>query len=142
MFIARGTVKIHLEHIFAKLGYSTRAELAAEAVRKGISGPPRAAKTSLADALASIDGDATVENGVVHARFWNDELSHFTGTFVGSFVADQVDPRFRLNGTAADGSKVVLGTVHHFTAESIALGENHDLMLDGVRSELFRPRCK
>jgi DNA-binding CsgD family transcriptional regulator len=36
MFIARGTVKIHLSHIFAKLGYSTRAELAAEAVRKGI----------------------------------------------------------------------------------------------------------
>ena len=34
MFISRGTVKIHLSHIFAKLGTSTRAELAAEATRR------------------------------------------------------------------------------------------------------------
>ena len=27
MFIARGTVKVHLGHVFAKLGVSTRAEL-------------------------------------------------------------------------------------------------------------------
>ena len=34
MFIARGTVKVHLSHIFAKLCVSTRAELAAEATRR------------------------------------------------------------------------------------------------------------
>jgi DNA-binding CsgD family transcriptional regulator/tetratricopeptide (TPR) repeat protein len=34
MFIARGTVKVHLSHIFAKLGTATRAELAAEATRR------------------------------------------------------------------------------------------------------------
>ena len=34
LFIAPGTVKNHLSHIFAKLGISTRAELAAEAVRR------------------------------------------------------------------------------------------------------------
>lgn len=34
MFISRGTVKVHLSHIFAKLGTSTRAELAAEASRR------------------------------------------------------------------------------------------------------------
>ena len=39
MFISRGTVKVHLSHIFAKLGTSTRAELAAEASRRT---PPRA----------------------------------------------------------------------------------------------------
>jgi DNA-binding CsgD family transcriptional regulator len=35
MFIARGTVKVHLAHIFTKLGVTTRAELAAEAARRG-----------------------------------------------------------------------------------------------------------
>ena len=30
MFISRGTVKVHLSPIFAKLGIGTRAELAAE----------------------------------------------------------------------------------------------------------------
>jgi DNA-binding CsgD family transcriptional regulator len=35
MFISRGTVKVHVSHIFAKLGTSTRAELAAEATRRG-----------------------------------------------------------------------------------------------------------
>ncbi|HEY2259469.1 MAG TPA: LuxR C-terminal-related transcriptional regulator [Solirubrobacteraceae bacterium] len=34
MFITRGTVKVHLSHIFAKLGTGTRAELAAEATRR------------------------------------------------------------------------------------------------------------
>lgn len=34
MFIARGTVKIHLEHISAKLGVKTRSELAAQATRR------------------------------------------------------------------------------------------------------------
>jgi predicted ATPase/DNA-binding CsgD family transcriptional regulator len=34
MFISRGTVKVHLSHIFAKLGTATRAELAADAVRR------------------------------------------------------------------------------------------------------------
>jgi DNA-binding CsgD family transcriptional regulator len=33
MFIARGTVKVHLSHIFAKVGASSRAELAAMAAR-------------------------------------------------------------------------------------------------------------
>ena len=34
MFISRGTVKVHLSHIFAKLSIATRAELAAEATRR------------------------------------------------------------------------------------------------------------
>ncbi|MGH2669577.1 MAG: response regulator transcription factor, partial [bacterium] len=36
LFISRATVKSHLGHIFAKLGVATRAELAAEATRRGI----------------------------------------------------------------------------------------------------------
>jgi DNA-binding CsgD family transcriptional regulator len=36
MFIARGTVKVHLSHVFAKLGVSTRAELAGEATRRAV----------------------------------------------------------------------------------------------------------
>ena len=39
MFIASGTVKVHLSHIFAKLGVDTRSQLAAEAARRG---PPTA----------------------------------------------------------------------------------------------------
>ena len=38
MFIARGTVKVHVSHIFAKLGVSTRAELAAQAMKRGVEG--------------------------------------------------------------------------------------------------------
>jgi len=34
MFIARGTVKVHVSHVFAKLGLSNRAELAALATRR------------------------------------------------------------------------------------------------------------
>jgi DNA-binding NarL/FixJ family response regulator len=34
MFIARGTVKVHVSHIFAKLGVSSRAELATMAARR------------------------------------------------------------------------------------------------------------
>jgi DNA-binding CsgD family transcriptional regulator len=34
LFVARGTVKIHLSHVFSKLGVSTRAELASEATRR------------------------------------------------------------------------------------------------------------
>ncbi len=34
LFVARGTVKIHLSHIFSKLGVSTRAELASAATRR------------------------------------------------------------------------------------------------------------
>jgi DNA-binding CsgD family transcriptional regulator len=36
MFISRGTVKVHLSHIFAKLGITTRAELASEATRRAL----------------------------------------------------------------------------------------------------------
>jgi predicted ATPase/class 3 adenylate cyclase/DNA-binding CsgD family transcriptional regulator/tetratricopeptide (TPR) repeat protein len=36
MFITRGTVKVHLSHIFAKVGISTRAELAAAATRRAL----------------------------------------------------------------------------------------------------------
>lgn len=36
LFISRSTVKTHLSHIFAKLGVSTRAELATHATRRGI----------------------------------------------------------------------------------------------------------
>jgi predicted ATPase/DNA-binding CsgD family transcriptional regulator len=39
MFISRGTVKVHLSHIFAKLGTSTRAELAAQATRRATKEP-------------------------------------------------------------------------------------------------------
>jgi DNA-binding NarL/FixJ family response regulator len=34
LFIAPGTVKVHVSHIFTKLGISTRAELAAQAVAR------------------------------------------------------------------------------------------------------------
>lgn len=36
MFITSGTVKVHLSHIFSKLGIASRSELAAEAVRREI----------------------------------------------------------------------------------------------------------
>jgi DNA-binding CsgD family transcriptional regulator len=36
MFISRGTVKVHLSHIFAKLDISSRSQLAAEATRRGL----------------------------------------------------------------------------------------------------------
>jgi ATP/maltotriose-dependent transcriptional regulator MalT len=38
MFIARGTVKVHLSHVFAKLGVSTRSELAAQATKRELAG--------------------------------------------------------------------------------------------------------
>ena len=38
MFVARGTVKVHVSHIFAKLGLSNRAELAALATRRSDGG--------------------------------------------------------------------------------------------------------
>ena len=36
LFIARNTVKVHLSHVFSKLAVTSRAELAAEATRRGI----------------------------------------------------------------------------------------------------------
>ena len=39
MFVARATVKAHLSHIFAKLGISSRSELAAEATKRGLVAP-------------------------------------------------------------------------------------------------------
>jgi predicted ATPase/class 3 adenylate cyclase/DNA-binding CsgD family transcriptional regulator len=36
MFISRGTAKVHLSHIFAKLGIATRSELAVEATRRAL----------------------------------------------------------------------------------------------------------
>ena len=36
MFISRHTVKVHMSHVFAKLGVSSRAELAAEATRRAV----------------------------------------------------------------------------------------------------------
>lgn len=39
MFISRATVKAHLSHIFAKLGTSSRSELAIEATRRGLDAP-------------------------------------------------------------------------------------------------------
>jgi len=40
MFISRGTVKVHLSHIFAKLNIDSRAELAAEATRRELGANP------------------------------------------------------------------------------------------------------
>ena len=40
LFVARGTVKVHLGHIFSKLGVTTRSELAAEATRRSIERQP------------------------------------------------------------------------------------------------------
>jgi DNA-binding CsgD family transcriptional regulator len=34
LFVSRRTVATHLEHVFQKLGFSTRVRLAAEAVRR------------------------------------------------------------------------------------------------------------
>lgn len=34
LFVSRRTVATHLEHVFQKLGFSTRARLAAEAARR------------------------------------------------------------------------------------------------------------
>ncbi len=34
MFVARGTVKVHLGHIFTKLDVTSRSELAAQAARR------------------------------------------------------------------------------------------------------------
>ncbi len=36
MFIGQGTVKTHVAHVFTKLGVASRAELAAEATRRGL----------------------------------------------------------------------------------------------------------
>jgi DNA-binding CsgD family transcriptional regulator len=38
LFIAPGTVKVHVSHIFAKLGITTRAELAARAAAQDLTG--------------------------------------------------------------------------------------------------------
>ncbi len=35
MFVSRGTVKVHLSHVYAKLGLRNRAEVAGEAMRRG-----------------------------------------------------------------------------------------------------------
>jgi DNA-binding CsgD family transcriptional regulator len=39
MFISRGTVKVHLSHIYAKLGVRNRSEVAAEATRRQAKSP-------------------------------------------------------------------------------------------------------
>src|SRR5205823_12957356 len=36
LFMARSTVKTHLKHVFAKLGVSTRAELASAATKRAL----------------------------------------------------------------------------------------------------------
>jgi DNA-binding CsgD family transcriptional regulator len=40
MFISRGTVKVHLSHIFAKLNIASRSELAAETTRRELRANP------------------------------------------------------------------------------------------------------
>jgi DNA-binding CsgD family transcriptional regulator len=40
MFISRGTVKVHLSHIFAKVNMASRSELAAEAARRSLGPVP------------------------------------------------------------------------------------------------------
>jgi DNA-binding CsgD family transcriptional regulator len=39
LFMSAGTAKVHLSHIYAKLGIGGRAELAAEATRRGLGEP-------------------------------------------------------------------------------------------------------
>ena len=46
LFIGRATVKTHLAHIFTKLGVTSRAELAAEATRRGLTVDGRTAVTA------------------------------------------------------------------------------------------------
>jgi len=41
LFVASGTVKVHLAHVFTKLGVATRAELAGAATRRSIERPAR-----------------------------------------------------------------------------------------------------
>lgn len=36
MFITPGTVKVHLSHVFAKVGVSNRTELGSQATRRGL----------------------------------------------------------------------------------------------------------
>ena len=36
MFISKATVKTHLNHVYAKVGLSTRTELVAEAIRRDL----------------------------------------------------------------------------------------------------------
>jgi DNA-binding NarL/FixJ family response regulator len=36
LFTSRHTVKVHVSHVFAKLGIASRAELASEATRRGL----------------------------------------------------------------------------------------------------------
>jgi DNA-binding CsgD family transcriptional regulator len=51
LFVARRTVATHVEHLLQKLGRSNRVELAAEAIRRGVTGPaaptaPRGARAN------------------------------------------------------------------------------------------------
>ena len=36
MFISRGTVKVHLSHVYAKVGLRNRSEVAAEVIRRNL----------------------------------------------------------------------------------------------------------
>jgi DNA-binding CsgD family transcriptional regulator len=36
LFISPGTAKVHLSHVYTKLGIANRAELAAQAIRRGL----------------------------------------------------------------------------------------------------------
>jgi transposase len=53
LLVSRGTVKVHLSHIFTKLGIRSRAELAAEAARRG--------GKSVADLVVSSAGSEHLE---------------------------------------------------------------------------------
>jgi hypothetical protein len=109
-----------------------------------------------------------VENGVFHGTFFDDGTLHVTGTFVGTFSADPVDPSlptytgrytgwfgenqnsnidnitftFSARGSAPDGSKVNFGSVEHLTASSIEFVEGSDEpIVSGLRSEVEVFRC-
>ena len=89
MFITRGTVKVHLSHIYAKLGVRNRSELAAEAARRQLGtaegavmadSAPTAVVERFMDHLRTVsDNDAAVELLAVDVVYENSWLPTVRG---------------------------------------------------------------